>query len=105
MKSLDLKLFRDINDDDLENDIREAFRCFDKDALGYIPFPSGIIQHFSLNFLFSFSTDLSHILESLGDKLASVETLEMMILADEDGDGNINYEEFISLLFKVRCLG
>ena len=25
----------------------------------------------------------------------------MMILADEDGDGNINYEEFISMLFKV----
>ena len=50
MKPLDIKLFRDINDDDLENDIREAFRCFDKDALGYIPVPSGIIQHFSLNF-------------------------------------------------------
>ena len=31
---------RDINDDDLENDIREAFRVFDKDALGYIPVPS-----------------------------------------------------------------
>ena len=46
MKLLDIKLFRDINDDDLENDIREAFRCFDKDALGYIPVPSGIIQHF-----------------------------------------------------------
>ena len=25
----------------------------------------------------------------------------MMLLADEDGDGNINYEEFISMLFKV----
>ena len=42
-----LQIFRDINDDDLENDIREAFRCFDKDALGYIPVPSGIIQHCS----------------------------------------------------------
>ena len=40
------ELFRDINDDDLENDIREAFRCFDKDALGYIPVPSKIIQIF-----------------------------------------------------------
>jgi len=74
---------KDINDDDLENDIREAFRCFDKDALGYIPVPK-----------------LTHILETLGDKLAPVETREMMILADEDGDGNINYEEFISMLFK-----
>ena len=46
--------------------------------------------------------DLTHILETLGDKLAAVETREMMALADEDGDGNINYEEFISMLFKVR---
>ena len=34
---VNFSIFRDINDDDLENDIREAFRCFDKDALGYIP--------------------------------------------------------------------
>ena len=34
---------RDINDDDLENDIREAFRVFDKDALGYIPVPSRLM--------------------------------------------------------------
>ena len=40
MELRDLNIFRDINDDDLENDIREAFRCFDKDALGYIPVPS-----------------------------------------------------------------
>jgi hypothetical protein len=38
-----LNIFRDINDDDLDNDIREAFRCFDKDALGYIPVPSGLL--------------------------------------------------------------
>ena len=33
--------------------------------------------------------------------MAPEETQEMMVLADEDGDGNINYEEFISMLFKV----
>ena len=47
---------------------------------------------------------MTRILETLGDKLAPVETQEMMILADEDGDGNINYEEFISMLFKVGLL-
>ena len=31
---------RDIYDDDLENDIREAFRCFDKEGLRYISVPS-----------------------------------------------------------------
>ena len=25
-----------------------------------------------------------------------------MCLADEDGDGNVNYEEFVSMLFKVK---
>ena len=43
MELRDLNIFRDINDDDLENDIREAFRCFDKDALGYIPVPRGLL--------------------------------------------------------------
>ena len=97
-----MNIFRDINDDDLENDIREAFRCFDKDALGYIPVPSGLLNYFLV--LFLFCLDLTRILETLGDKLAPVETQEMMILADEDGDGNINYEEFISMLFKVGLL-
>ena len=53
-------------------------------------------------FIFLHCVDLTHILETLGDKLAHMETEEMMVLADEDGDGNINYEEFISMLFKVR---
>ena len=28
--------YRDIHDSDIEEDIREAFRCFDKDGHGYI---------------------------------------------------------------------
>ena len=44
---------------------------------------------------------MTNILETLGEKLSAVETREMMVMADEDGDGNINYEEFISMLFKV----
>ena len=67
-------------------------------------FQVGLLRYFLFTIYIS-PTDLTHILENLGDKLASLETQEMMILADEDGDGNINYEEFISLLFKVRCQG
>ena len=42
-------LHRDIHDDEIEDDIREAFRCFDKDGHGFIPisgilFFSGIIS-------------------------------------------------------------
>ena len=68
-------------------------------------FQVGYFKYLILLFSFLFSPDFTHILENLGDKLASIETQEMMILADEDGDGNINYEEFISLLFKVGWLG
>ena len=28
---------RDIHDDEIEDEIREAFRCFDKDGHGFIP--------------------------------------------------------------------
>ena len=43
-------IYRDIYDDDLENDIREAFRCFDKDGLGYISVPGNILSSFCLIF-------------------------------------------------------
>ena len=33
-------------------------------------------------------------------KLDEFETQEFMRLADLDGDGNVNYEEFVTMLFK-----
>ena len=35
---------RDIHDDEIEDDIREAFRCFDKDGHGFIPIAGSIIN-------------------------------------------------------------
>lgn len=37
---------------------------------------------------------------SLGDVLSEVETEELIAEADIDGDGNINYEEFVEMLFR-----
>ena len=37
----------DIHDDEIEDDIREAFRCFDKDGHGFIPI-SGCIIYFPI---------------------------------------------------------
>ena len=34
---------REVQDDDIETDVREAFRCFDKDGNGFISVPSGNI--------------------------------------------------------------
>ncbi|XP_023326676.1 calmodulin-A [Eurytemora carolleeae] len=74
---------REIHDAELEEEIREAFRVFDKDGHGFIP-----------------SMDLADVLQKLGEKLSTEETDELINEADNDGDGNINYEEFVSLLFK-----
>ena len=30
-------VFRELHDDEIEDEIREAFRCFDKDGHGFIP--------------------------------------------------------------------
>ena len=45
---------RDIHDDDLENDIREAFWCFDKEGLGYISVPSKWFLIFGKDLLYQF---------------------------------------------------
>ena len=62
--------FRDIHDDEIEDEIREAFRCFDKEGHGFI----------AVN-------DLSRVLQTVGDKLTEDETDEFLTEADLDGDG------------------
>ncbi|XP_060602173.1 neo-calmodulin-like [Ruditapes philippinarum] len=64
-----------------ENDIREAFKVFDPDNLGYI-----------------LSSDLRHIMTTKGDKMSDDEVDEMIEDADLDGDGHIEYEEFVKML-------
>ena len=48
--------------------------------------------------------DLARVLTTLGDVLSEEETQELLTKADLDGDGNLNYDEFITLLFKVVTL-
>ena len=43
-------------------------------------------------------------MQTLGEKLSSAETQELIQEADLDGDGNVNYEEFVTMLFKVQFL-
>lgn len=74
---------KEIHDNDIEEEIREAFRVFDREGHGFITVP-----------------DLTHVLQTLGEKLTSEETRELILEADLDGDGNINYEEFVTMLFK-----
>lgn len=60
---------------DLELEIRQAFRVFDKDGNGYIS-----------------AAELRHVMTNLGEKLTDEEVDEMMKQADIDGDGQVNYE-------------
>lgn len=72
---------RKMKDTDSEEEVREAFRVFDRNGNGYIS-----------------AAELRHVLTSIGDKLTEDEADEMIREADVDGDGQINYEEFSRIL-------
>ncbi|XP_021091044.1 calmodulin-1-like [Mesocricetus auratus] len=65
---------RKMKDTDGEEEIREAFRVFDKDGNGYIN-----------------AADLR-------EKLTDEEVDEMIREADIDGDSQVNYEEFVQMM-------
>ena len=62
-------------------EIREAFRVFDKDGNGSIS-----------------AAELRHVLTNLGEELTEKEVDEMINVADIDGDGQVNYEEFFNMM-------
>ena len=44
------------------------------------------------------AAELRHIMTNLGEKLTDEEVDEMIREADIDGDGQINYEEFVKMM-------
>jgi len=71
---------RKMKDTDSAEEIKEAFKVFDKDGNGYIS-----------------AAELRHIMTNLGEKLTDEEVDEMIREADVDGDGQINYDEFVDV--------
>lgn len=63
-----------------EEVIRSAFRTFDKDGNGFID-----------------EKELRVAMKKLGECLSDKELEDMMRQADVDGDGKINYEEFVKI--------
>ena len=70
---------RKMKDTDSEEEIREAFKVFDRDNNGFIS-----------------AAELRHVMTSIGEKLTDDEVDEMIREADQDGDGRIDCEDLIS---------
>ena len=66
---------RKMKETDSDEELREAFRVFDKDGNGFIS-----------------AAELRHVMTNLGEKLTDEEVDEMIREADIDGDGQVNYE-------------
>ncbi|CAL9125641.1 calmodulin-like protein 8 [Musa acuminata AAA Group] len=66
---------------DSEDELKEAFKVFDKDQNGFIS-----------------ATELRNVMISLGEKLTDEEVAQMIREADLDGDGQVNFEEFVKMM-------
>ncbi|AFZ79692.1 calmodulin, putative [Theileria equi strain WA] len=72
---------RKMKEGDTEEELVQAFKVFDRDGNGFIS-----------------AQELRHVMTNLGEKLTNEEVDEMLREADVDGDGKINYEEFVKLM-------
>ncbi|XP_020092609.1 neo-calmodulin-like [Ananas comosus] len=72
---------RKMKENDSEEELREAFKVFDKDQNGYIS-----------------ASELRHVMINLGEKLTDEEVEQMIKEADLDGDGQVNFEEFVRMM-------
>ena len=70
-------------DENAEEEMMEAFQIFDSDGNGSIS-----------------ADELRQIMCNLGERLTDEEVEAMVKEADTDGDGEINYEEFVRMMFK-----
>ena len=70
-----------MQDADSEEEIRQAFRVFDRNGNGFIS-----------------PDEFRYVMTSLGEKLTEEEFDQMFTDADLNGDGQINYEEFVTMM-------
>lgn len=84
--TIDFKEFVDMmqrksSEADQTEALREAFRIFDKDKSGYIE-----------------AREIALTAQALGEALSEAELREFMAEADLDGDGRLNYNEFVKIM-------
>ena len=76
---------RPVPENDTDEELRAAFRAFDADGNGYI-------SH----------AELKAVMQSLGEGLTDAEIMEMIIEADLNGDGLIDFEEFKNMMTNIQ---
>lgn len=72
---------KQIKNDDAEEEVREAFKVFDREGTGLIN-----------------AAHLKHAMTTIGEKLTEEEVNDLFKEADTRNDGLINYDELIQLL-------
>lgn len=80
-------IVKEMNKTDTEEEMREAFRIFDRSGNGYIN-----------------AQELKYGMFCMGERLTDEEVDEMMTEADKDGDGKISYEGRYRKYSKDFCL-
>lgn len=88
--SIDFKEFlglmvRKMREIDSEDELRDAFKVFDRDGNNFIS-----------------AQELRHVMICLGEKITLEEVDDMIKEADIDGDGFINYEEFVRMIINKQ---
>ncbi|KAE8698277.1 Calmodulin-like protein 11 [Hibiscus syriacus] len=73
-----------MQESDAEEELKEAFKVFDKDLNGYIS-----------------ASELRNVMMKLGEKLSDEEVEQMIREADLDGDGQVNYDEFVKMMTTI----
>merc|ERR1711988_1703920 len=72
---------RKMKDTDTEEELIEAFKCFDKDGSGMIS-----------------TAELRHVMSNLGEKITDEEMDEMVREANVDESGQLSYEDFVRMM-------
>ncbi|CAD5118233.1 unnamed protein product [Dimorphilus gyrociliatus] len=66
---------RRVDEGDSEDDIRDAFRLFDREGNGYLAVE-----------------EIKHVMQTLGELMSELEINEMLSEANVDSEGQVNYE-------------
>ena len=84
----------------IQNVVREAFRVFDSDGSGFIDAEElrQVVMIMIIIMMMMMIIMMVQVMVNLGEKLSEDEVEMMIKEADTNGDGLVNYEEFINMM-------